>query len=351
MQCFKNFFPSVAEMWAESKKLWQLAWPVALSGVLYVLPNQIHLSVLGHSEANHHNIAALTLAGSFMNMTVSTFASGFAGAIATLGGQAFGKKSYRVIGLVLQKTMMLLTLFCIPLMTLFFFAEKFFNMLNQDPTVSHLAGHYCRFNMLAIWPGLNFQALLIFLQCQGIVLLDLYVNIFVNIVNAALSYFLIIYWGWGIDGVVAADIFNAWLFFFSLLFLIWWNGIHKETIPPPSCEIFKSWGNIFCDCCSRSFDGLHRDMALRDSAIYSGDVRIPSTGHIWAVLPSHHAPSYIRQWICHCCVHSSQQQFGCRRREIRTELNRDSIRLCHVHNVHVLYCADHLRSPNRSNLY
>jgi len=146
---------------------------------------------------------------------------------------------------VLQKTMMLLTLFCIPLMTLFFFAEKFFNMLNQDPTVSHLAGHYCRFNMLAIWPGLNFQALLIFLQCQGIVLLDLYVNIFVNIVNAALSYFLIIYWGWGIDGVVAADIFNAWLFFFSLLFLIWWNGIHKETIPPPSCEIFKSWGNIF----------------------------------------------------------------------------------------------------------
>jgi len=233
------------EFWSESRKLWTLAWPVAMSGLLYVLPNQIHLAVLGHFNPGHHNLAALSLAGSFMNMTVSTFAAGFAGAIATIGGQAYGQKSLKVIGLILQKTMLLLSLMCIPLAILYYFGEKFFLLLKQDPAVARLAGRYCKFHIIALWPGLNFQAILIFLQCQGIVLLDLYVNIFVNIVNAAMSYFVIVHWRMGLDGVIIADCFNTWLFFLSICFLVWWNGIHKDTIPPLSREIFRNWRKIF----------------------------------------------------------------------------------------------------------
>jgi MATE family multidrug resistance protein len=230
----------------EIPKLWKLAWPIALSGVLYMLPNQVHLAVLGHyQQHSHENLAALSLAGSFMGMTITTFASGFASVIATIGGQAFGKKQHKVIGLVLQRTMLLLSLAYIPISILYWYSENFFLLLKQDPEVARLAARYSRYNIIALWPGLNFHAILIFLQCQGIVLIDLYVNIFVNVINVGLSYFVIAYWGLGLDGVIIADIVNAWLFFLAILFLTWWNGIFSRTLPRISLEIFRNWSKIF----------------------------------------------------------------------------------------------------------
>ena len=79
---------------------------------------------------------------------------GMAGAVSTLGGQAFGAKSYSILGRVLQRALIILTIVAVPIAAAWGAAETLLLALGQDPGIAHASALYIR----ALIPGLFFYA-------------------------------------------------------------------------------------------------------------------------------------------------------------------------------------------------
>ena len=58
--------------------------------------------------------------------------------------QAFGAKNYRMVGLVWQRAMIILSLACLPIGTVLLFSKHLLLMLGQTPAVADTTSTYIR---------------------------------------------------------------------------------------------------------------------------------------------------------------------------------------------------------------
>jgi MATE family multidrug resistance protein len=129
-----------------------LALPVSLSMVCNRVMSLTSVSFVGH--LGPLPLAGAALATTLGNVTGNSIMVGMAGAVSTLGGQAFGAKSYPILGQVLQRALIILTIAAVPIAVAWGFAESALLALGQDPGIAHASGLYIR----ALIPGLFFYA-------------------------------------------------------------------------------------------------------------------------------------------------------------------------------------------------
>lgn len=67
----------------------------------------------------------------------------------TLCAQAYGAGQFKELGRVMQRGILILGLTCIPIVTLWCFAEPLLILARQDPMVASKSGHY----VLGFIPG------------------------------------------------------------------------------------------------------------------------------------------------------------------------------------------------------
>ncbi|RXH78807.1 hypothetical protein DVH24_002325 [Malus domestica] len=106
------------EVIQEIKKQLLLAGPLVIS-VMYV----------GH----------LGEATSFASVTGLSLIIGMGSALDTFCGQSYGAKQYHMLGIHLQRAMLVLGLVCIPLATVWFNAGHILKFLGQDPEIAAAA--------------------------------------------------------------------------------------------------------------------------------------------------------------------------------------------------------------------
>ena len=99
-------------------------------------------------------LASAALASTLGNVTGNSILVGMASAMSTLGGQAFGAKSYPVLGQILQRALVILTLAAVPIAVAWGAAERMLLALGQDPGIARASALYIR----ALIPGLFFYA-------------------------------------------------------------------------------------------------------------------------------------------------------------------------------------------------
>ncbi|CAN1326458.1 Protein DETOXIFICATION 16 [Linum perenne] len=160
-----NKFFSRSEIVTEIKKQLWLAGPLASYNFLTYLIQVISVMFVGH--LGELPLSAASLATSLVSVTTLTLLRGMASALDTLCGQSHGAKQHHLLGIHLQRSMIVLLLAAIPLSFISAYAGQILHFLHQDPEISAEAGRYARFVIPSIFGFAILECHVKFLQSQN----------------------------------------------------------------------------------------------------------------------------------------------------------------------------------------
>uniref|UniRef100_A0A3B4AGF4 Multidrug and toxin extrusion protein n=1 Tax=Periophthalmus magnuspinnatus TaxID=409849 RepID=A0A3B4AGF4_9GOBI len=215
--------------------------PVLITRILGYLPSFVNTMFCG--RLGNNVMAGYGLACATINITTTSTGFGLAVACDTLVSQTFGGKNLLRVGVILQRSILILLLFCLPCWALLINAQAVLLCLGQDPEVARIAQMYMTAFIPAV-PAMFLQQLQVsYLQNQIIILPQLFTAVAANIVNAVTNYILVFWLELGISGSAAA---NTMSHFYSCGFLfiyIWWKKLHAKTWGGWSMESLQEWGS------------------------------------------------------------------------------------------------------------
>ena len=159
-------------------------------------------------------------------------------ALETFCGQAYGAKQYHMLGVHMQRAMLVLTLMGIPIAVLLSFTEQIFKGLKQDPEISAGAGLYSRWLIPSIFPYGLLQCQLRFLQTQSITLPLMISSGITSLVHVFVCWILVLRIGFGSKGAALAIAISYWINVLVLAAYIkfspacrkTWTGFSKEGL-------------------------------------------------------------------------------------------------------------------------
>ncbi|KAG0500136.1 hypothetical protein HPP92_000208 [Vanilla planifolia] len=219
----------------EARKQMRLAGPLIVANVLLFFLQVISIMVVGH-------LGELALAGSAMAISFTTVTGfsmlmGMGGALETLCGQAYGAKQYNMLGVQLQKAILVLMTSCIPVAFLWYFTGEILLFLHQDPSISETAGIYARWMLPSLFAYGIVQCEIRFLQAQNIVTPLMLSSGATALLHAASSWALVYKTGLGFKGAALAASLSYW--FDALLLASYiklcpsckstWTGFSKDA--------------------------------------------------------------------------------------------------------------------------
>ncbi|KAB8737493.1 hypothetical protein FH972_026451 [Carpinus fangiana] len=196
--------------------LFKTSIPVILA---YALQNSLQtISVLIVGRISPEALATAAFAYMFAMATGWLIALGGTTAIDTLASASFtGSKNPHDLGIILQRAMVVLTLFYIPIVILWFVSEPLFNALGQEAYLSHDASRF----LMVLAPGglgyIYFECIKKYLQAQGLMRPGTYVLLITSPLNAVLNYLFVYTFRLGLLGAPLATGLSYWLSFALLV--------------------------------------------------------------------------------------------------------------------------------------
>ncbi|KAL8132719.1 hypothetical protein AgCh_008264 [Apium graveolens] len=126
------------KVWIESKKLWRVAGPAIFSRVASFSMFVITQAFAGH--LGDLELAAISIVTHVILAFDFGLMLGMASALETLCGQAYGAKEYRMLGIYLQRSFIVLFVVSLLLLPVFFLAAPLLKLLGQPDDVAELCG-------------------------------------------------------------------------------------------------------------------------------------------------------------------------------------------------------------------
>lgn len=210
--------PSSTGGWAELSRISALALPLMVQNVLGYSQAVISVAFLGHVGAEA--LGAGVLATSFYNITGLSVLIGLTSGLETLCGQAFGAGKYELLGVFLQRAVLISLICTAPIALLWSQSASLLATLGQEPQMARLAGRY----LFCLTPGLLCvcvsEGIRRFLMSQGVVRPTMYVSALVTALSFPLNYLFIYKFGMGMMGAAATVVMcNITTLTFLVLYL------------------------------------------------------------------------------------------------------------------------------------
>lgn len=169
---------------------------------------------------------------------------GMATACDTLFSQTFGSSKQYLLGLSLQKSLIIMTLASLLCISVHINTTPLLLQLGQNPEVAKLAGDY----ILIMVPGMFCFFINItltkYIQCQNIVLPTMYISCAALVCCGVLHMFFVHYLDLGTQGsALAHSICHVIILVLTILY-IFISGMYKKTWQPISSECLKDWGSF-----------------------------------------------------------------------------------------------------------
>uniref|UniRef100_A0A673ACC1 Multidrug and toxin extrusion protein n=1 Tax=Sphaeramia orbicularis TaxID=375764 RepID=A0A673ACC1_9TELE len=181
-------------------------------------------------------MAGYGLASATINITTAATGYGLGLACDTLVSQTFGGKNLLRVGVILQRAIIILLLFCLPCWGLLINAEAILLCMRQDPEVASLL--FCVFKAMFLH-----HLQVSYLQNQGIILPQMYTAAMANIANVITNYIFLYWLDLGVNGSAAANTLSQ-IYICGLLFAyIRWKKLHVTTWGGWSVESLQEWGS------------------------------------------------------------------------------------------------------------
>ena len=231
--------------WRELRKLMLLAWPITLSNLLSSTLSIVDLVFVGRVGSTE--IAAAALANTWTTITMF-LGIGLCSAMDTLVSQSFGARNFSSIGILVQRGAILMALMSIPLSLMWWWTEPIMLVLGQDPLISDLTAQFSRVLIPGLLPFLVLQAILRYMQGQGIMWISLVSNLVANLFNIALNFLFV--WGagdWngmGFLGVAVSTSISRYIMVIVAWGCIVCRGLHKKTWTGWNLRAAMNWTGV-----------------------------------------------------------------------------------------------------------
>ncbi|GMP33867.1 hypothetical protein CsSME_00006995 [Camellia sinensis var. sinensis] len=138
------------EITAELYKQVQLAGPLVVVSLLQYSLQIVSVMFIGHLD--ELSLSSASMASSFTSVTGFSFMLGMGSALETQCGQAYGAKQYYMLGIHMQRAMLVLLLMGIPISIIWVFTGSIFKLCGQDIEISTQAGIYACWLIPSIFP-------------------------------------------------------------------------------------------------------------------------------------------------------------------------------------------------------
>uniref|UniRef100_A0A669EPF7 Multidrug and toxin extrusion protein n=1 Tax=Oreochromis niloticus TaxID=8128 RepID=A0A669EPF7_ORENI len=219
----------------------KMTGPLLLSRILnYLLPFVVTMFCgrLGNDVMAGYGLASATI-----NVTTAATGYGLGLACDTLVSQTFGAKNLLRVGVILQRGIIILLLFCLPCWGLLINAQAILLCVGQGPEVARIAQLYITAFLPAV-PAMFLHHLQVsYLQNQGIILPQMYSAALANIANVVTNYIFIHWLDLGVGGSAAANTLSQIYICTFLFAYIWWKRLHVTTWGGWSVESLQDWSS------------------------------------------------------------------------------------------------------------
>ncbi|XP_059459052.1 protein DETOXIFICATION 48-like [Corylus avellana] len=234
--------PTLSEVVEEIKQLYIIAIPMILTGLFIYGKSAISMFFMG--KIGKEALAGGSLAISIANISGYSVISGLAMGMEGISSQACGAKQWHLMGLTLQRTIIILCLACIPISFLWLNFQPILLFWGQNPTISSIAATYLAFSL----PDLLFQSLInplkIFLRTQEITLPLMLTAAFSLALHAPITSFIVHHLDLGIRSIALAGVLTDLNLLVMLLLYICFSGTCRKSWQGWSRQCFKEWKPI-----------------------------------------------------------------------------------------------------------
>ncbi|KAL5079523.1 hypothetical protein RYX36_007944 [Vicia faba] len=218
-----------------NKALW-LAGPLIFVNLLNYSLQVIAIMFVGH--VGELPLAGASMATAFATATGFNVMVGLASALDTVCGQSYGAKQYRMLGIHMQRAILILMTASIPISFIWINTKPILISLGQDPEISTEAGNYAKLMVPSIFAYGLIQCLNRFLQAQNIVFPMMFISGIITLLHALLCWILVYKSGLGSSGAALANSISYWLNVtmlslyvkFSPSCIKTWTGFSKEAL-------------------------------------------------------------------------------------------------------------------------
>ncbi|KAK8916208.1 MATE efflux family protein LAL5 [Platanthera zijinensis] len=238
----------------------QMVMAVPLSVANFLIFALQFISILFVGRISHRQLAGASIAISFVNSVGYSVLMGVSCALDTLCGQSFGAKNHKMVGLYLQRSMVVVTIVSIPLAVVTAFSGRILILLRQVPEISMAAQSFCRLMIPSLFAYGLLQSILKFLQAQKLVMPIMVSSGITTLVHCFNCWLLIYNTELGYRGAAVSISISYWLNLVLLVVYVrysvpcksTWTGFSKEAfhnlsgfmklgIPSTLMVCFQNW--------------------------------------------------------------------------------------------------------------
>ncbi|XP_038159387.1 multidrug and toxin extrusion protein 1 isoform X2 [Cyprinodon tularosa] len=223
----------------EVKELSKLAAPVMMAQFMSYAVSFVSTVFCGHLGKTE--LAGVSLAIAVINVTGVSIGFGLASACDTLISQTYGSANLLRVGVILQRSILILLLTCFPCWAILINTEPILLAVKQEPEVASLAQMYVKIFMPALPAAFMFSLESKYLQNQGIIWPQVVTGLIVNLLNALINYIVLFLLKMGTAGSALANTLSEFSLAGFLYAYIMWKGLHKTTWGGWSIECLNDW--------------------------------------------------------------------------------------------------------------
>ncbi|CAN1158905.1 Protein DETOXIFICATION 49 [Linum perenne] len=229
----------VSEPIKEAISIARIAFPMILTGLLIYSRSMISMLFLG--RLGELSLAGGSLAIGFANITGYSILSGLAMGMEPICGQAFGAQRHKLLGITLQRTILLLILISIPITFLWLNMKRILLFCGQDLEIATQAQSYLIYSIPDLLAQSFLHPLRIYLRTQSITLPLTFCAAISILIHIPINFYLVTYLNLGIKGVALSSVWTNFNLVGSLLLYIVFSGVHKQTWGGFSTDCFREW--------------------------------------------------------------------------------------------------------------
>ncbi|XP_027333598.1 protein DETOXIFICATION 48-like [Abrus precatorius] len=235
-------WPTLNEAFAEIKAIGKISCPTAITGLLLysrAMISMIFLGYLGEME-----LAGGSLSIGFANITGYSVISGLAMGMEPICGQAYGAKQWKILGLTLQRTVLLLLSTSIPISFMWLNMKRILLWSGQDHEIASMAQTFITFSIPDLFLLSLLHPLRIYLRTQSITLPLTYCSAISILLHVPLNFLLVVHLKMGIAGVATAMVLTNLNLILFLSSFVYFSGAYKDSWVPPSVDCIKGWSSL-----------------------------------------------------------------------------------------------------------